>query len=116
MQYHTSNLREQQYQLQFDFKSVAAAGREVYIEDSYLKTSTLLDCSGTARYTFTVNNDTASGRLDRFVLVFGKKKSIGVSTVSDKKITVSPNPADGHYFNLQLHGFNEGFYKMKLPG
>lgn len=116
VQYYISNLRQQQYRLDFEFKSVAEQGREVYLEDAYLKRTILLDCSGIASYPFTVNADTASANANRFRLAFGKEKGSIITQIAEQKINISPNPVDAHYFNLNLFGFSKGKYKMKLLG
>jgi hypothetical protein len=114
IQYYLSNLRKQQYRLHINCKLPATI--KLYLQDRYLKTSTLLNVTADNDYVFDVTDDVASWDANRFLLVFDKNKDILINSAVAPAISVSPNPADANHFNLNLYNFSKGKYNMKLLG
>jgi hypothetical protein len=64
------SLKKQPYKLEFIATDLASAGVVAYLEDSYKATSTLLNILGTSTYSFAVDANAGSSKVNRFRIVF----------------------------------------------
>ncbi|TXK75494.1 T9SS type A sorting domain-containing protein [Mesonia sp. K4-1] len=106
----TYQYRYQDYVLQVDLTD--AFNYEVYLEDAYLQTSTLLS-TGTQYVNFQVDASIpASIATDRFSLSFGKSLNINSNTAQG--IQVYPNPVTGNQVYLQLPQHHGNRIELKV--
>lgn len=76
-------------------------GKEVFLEDDFLSTSTLLS-QGTNFYDFTVDQNNNSSALDRFSLRFENQTLSTSDEALSSGITLFPNPVDSDSVSLSV--------------
>lgn len=77
--YQLTNLKAANYQFEITPESVHNLGLHAYLEDLYLNTQTLISLSTISNHSFSVTNDPASYRADRFRLVFKHQRVLPVT-------------------------------------
>ena len=82
--YGTSNLKAQNYQLEFVAENLSAGNLQGFVEDSYLKNSTPINLDGTTKISFSVTNVAASYAANRFKVVFKQVAVLPVTFTSVK--------------------------------
>lgn len=117
--FNISNLRQQEYQLEFQATQLAHPGLQAFLKDSYTGISTPLNLNGNSSVNFTVSGDPASSATDRFRVVFVKSTDIppvySLNEAAGKPaIAVYPNPVTGGIFNLYLNGMDAGLYRIRV--
>jgi hypothetical protein len=68
--YHLSQMKQQQYLFEFIAAKLNGSGLEVYLEDNYLKTKTLINGSDTTQINFETNSMAGSYASSRFHIIF----------------------------------------------
>jgi len=68
--YHLGGLLQRQYQLEIIASRFEQYGMDLFLEDKFLQTKTILNSSGSTVINFTVNNSSASSTKDRFHILF----------------------------------------------
>jgi hypothetical protein len=96
--YNLSGLKQKEYQLEILTQELIEPGLVAYLEDSYLRTSTLVSLDGTTLQTFMVNSDPLSQSNNRFRIVFKQLQVLPVSITriiakrsTDKSVMVNWN-------------------------
>ncbi len=91
--YNMWNLQAQQYKFSFVPSGLNAAGLTAYLQDSYLGTSTPVDLNSGTSISFTVDNNVASSRSDRFRLIFNNSTPVPVTYTNVKAYQQNNNVA-----------------------
>jgi len=114
IQFGLSNLKQQTYKLQITPQNLVVDGLVATLEDSYKKTSTVLNLSDVNELQFSVDANPASAAANRFKVMF--KAAPVIAPVVDVKpaITVAPNPVQGSFMNVQFAGKAAGNYSLRL--
>ncbi|UEG49585.1 T9SS type A sorting domain-containing protein [Ferruginibacter lapsinanis] len=81
---------QRRYRLEFIPSYLAQTGLQGFLEDSYLKTSTLVHLNVPTTYDFDINGDAASQAMDRFKIVFRPGAVLPV-TISNIKAALQTN-------------------------
>jgi hypothetical protein len=68
--FNLAGLQKRQYRFEFIASQLSRPGLEAFLEDSYLKTRTLLNLIDTDRVDFVIDNNAASAEPGRFRIVF----------------------------------------------
>lgn len=82
--YGTTGLKAQSYQLTLTAENIPASGLQGFVEDTYLKTSSLLNLQGSTDIHFTVTSAAASYAANRFRIVFKQASVMPVTFTSVK--------------------------------
>ena len=72
IQFNLSGLKVQNYILELNAQSLSPDQLQAFVEDSYLKTKTLLNSDGQTEVPFSVTNVAGSSAAKRFRIVFGR--------------------------------------------
>jgi hypothetical protein len=108
---HTA-YRVASYQYKIDITNVI--GKQVFLEDAFLGTSTLLN-EGVNLYDFTVDASTGSSASDRFSLAI-ENETLGLGDQElESNITMFPNPVGSDMAQISLSGYDmEGEVKATI--
>lgn len=110
------NTSECNYLLQFNPVNLNSLKVSAFLEDSYLKTSTLIDLNKGAKIPFNVSSDVASKNPYRFKIVFSNAKAPleSIFTSGKAEIQVVPNPVINKSLGIQLVNQPHGQYNIEL--
>ncbi len=75
--YKMWNMRIIHYRIEFITSNLDFPGRQGFLKDNYLQTSTPVDLNGTTDVDFNVTSDPASKAADRFTLIFANSGAAG---------------------------------------
>ena len=132
IQYNLGNLRAQTYQFRFGPENMAGSGITAFLEDRFLRTSTLVSLLDSSFKDFSVTGDPASAAADRFRLIFIKRTRTTGSIpliVADNKpakspvaeinttvpsISVYPNPVVEGLMQVRFNNKTAGDYTLQL--
>jgi hypothetical protein len=81
------------YQLQFVAQNINHPELNAYLQDLYLKTSTLMNLTGNTVVNFSINADAASSNANRFQIVFRPASIVPVTFISIKAAMQNTNIA-----------------------
>jgi hypothetical protein len=106
-------MQQQNYQLQIVAENVDnTTGLTAFLNDSYLKTSTQINLSGTTSVNFSITADAASAATNRFSISFNKPGVVPAS--GNAAIVVYPNPVTNGVINLQMNNMPAGNYNVRV--
>jgi hypothetical protein len=106
-------MQQQNYQLQIVAENVDnTTGLTAFLNDSYLKTSTPINLSGTTSVNFSITADAASAATNRFSISFNKPGVVPAS--GNAAIVVYPNPVTNGVINLQMNNMPAGNYNVRV--
>jgi len=111
--FNMSNLKKQEYKLEFVPNNLSAYGLVAILQDNYLKQTTEINLNVTNSVIFTVDDNPASSASDRFILLFKKPST---NALNEQGFTVSPNPTEGNSVNIQFANQPAGNYSVRLLG
>ena len=105
-------MQQHSYQLQVVAENIDQSnGLTAFLNDTYLKTNTPLNLSGTTAYNFSITVDAASSAASRFVISFAKPTAAAPGNPS---IGVYPNPVTNGVINLQMNNMPAGMYNVRV--
>lgn len=103
--------RYENYVLQLDL--TGSFDHKVYLEDTYLQTSTLLS-EGNNTYAFSIDTDIQNSlNTDRFSLKIGES-NLETTYVSNENFSVYPNPLNGEELYVRFSTTHSTLYKTQL--
>ncbi len=106
------NLKQQQYKLELVALNMNTEGLTAVLEDSYLKTSTTVDLTGSITLSFIVDANAASAAANRFRIAFRKTKLMVIE--NKPGFSIAPNPVESSVVNLQFKNQPEGKYNIRI--
>lgn len=127
--YQLTNLRRQPYQFSFAPKNFSDQQMEAVLVDRFLRTESVISMSDSSYISFSITDNPASARPDRFFVVFRKKRTTTPPFVllSGKQagqveenlhakpaISVYPNPVVDGVAQLSFEHLPAGNYQLKL--
>lgn len=78
-----ASITQRAYRFSFEASDLEMPGILAFLEDSYLRTSTVINLSGITNVNFSVNGDAASAAADRFRIVFKQIAGVLPVTISN---------------------------------
>lgn len=111
IQFRMWNLAKGNYRLDVAIDNInLPAGTHAVLEDSYLKTNTVLNPTIGNSVSFTVDGNTASASANRFRLLIAKVNSIS----NGPSFTIAPNPVEGNRMNILFSNHSVGRYALRI--
>jgi hypothetical protein len=132
IQLYIKNLRRQSYQMKFNPKHFDNEINTVTLYDRFTNQSYVIRHTDTSNYQFVVNATSGSFDSTRFYIVLNAKRRVqpqvlnpvsGISDtekknteviVSDKNVTVYPNPILGKTISLSIQNMELGEYQLEI--
>ena len=120
--YFMNHLRRQNYKLAFAPQHITT-GVKAWLIDSWNNQRTTISLQDSTWFSFSVTDDPASARSDRFMLVFRngeyeseslRNETEEVMTSNDVFIKVSPNPVSGSVMTIQTNSLPNGNYELNI--
>lgn len=110
------NTLERNYILEINPVNLTSLKVTAFLEDSYLKTSTLIDLNKGAKISFIVTSDVVSKNPYRFRIVFSNAKATleSIFTSGKAEIQAVPNPTVNKSLGVQLINQPQGLYNVEL--
>jgi len=109
------NTKAQTYVFEINPVHLAGTGLFAFVEDKYLKTVTPVSLEVKSKVSFSITNDPASARSDRFQIILTHRLPDILTKVSDKSnITAYPNPVHGHTIQLAFVNKEQGLYSVEI--
>ncbi|GAA4747200.1 nidogen-like domain-containing protein [Flavisolibacter ginsenosidimutans] len=109
------NTKAQTYVFEINPVHLAGTGLFAFVEDKYLKTVTPVSLEVKSKVSFSITNDPASARSDRFQIILTHRLPDVLTKVSDKSnITAYPNPVHGHTIQLAFVNKEQGLYSVEI--
>jgi hypothetical protein len=107
-----NNLRQTNYELQFEPLSFASNDLILQLIDKYTSQVTRLSITEPVSVPFTVNADAASKAADRFSIQFVKPE---IPVEAEKAlINIYPNPVSANTINVNVKSLEKGKYSIRL--
>ncbi|MFN8248828.1 MAG: choice-of-anchor Q domain-containing protein [Ferruginibacter sp.] len=120
--YFMNHLRRQNYKLAFAPQHITT-GVKAWLIDSWNNQRTTISLQDSTWFSFSVTDDPASARSDRFMLVFrnGEYESESLRNETEEVMTsnyvfikVSPNPVSGSVMTIQTNSLPNGNYELNI--
>jgi hypothetical protein len=113
IQFRMWNLATGSYKLEFALSNLSLpAGTNAILEDSYLKTSTVVNANTGTVVNFTTDQNAASKSANRFRIVFSKAKAVTAGT--KQGYSIAPNPVENGSMNLMFKSQAAGKYSVRI--
>lgn len=111
IQFRMWNMTAGTYKLELALSNLSLpAGTSAILEDSYLKTSTVLNTSTNNSVSFTVDANKASSAANRFRVVIAKAASINTKA----GFSIAPNPIETGVMNVVFSNQVAGKYSVRI--